>query len=169
MVKRSENFALDPTIHKNCASDVEFFCAAVPHGNGKVHECLRQNYQSLWAACRDAEFREQVRENQDARFIVGLLSSCRKEKDLYCAEEEPSAVLSCLQQHEEASPQQMGRRCINAIASVERMQMRNVELNHPLHSACRQIVEECNKQKEAHDAALRASNEKREGEHCLIS
>ena len=163
MIKRSENFALDPAIHKNCASDVQFFCADVSHGNGQVHDCLRQNYQSLWAACRDAEFREQVRESQDARFMVGLLSSCRKEKDTFCAEEEPGAVLPCLQTHEEASPQKMSRKCINAIASIENMQMQHVELNHPLYSACRQIVDECNKLQEAHDAALRAANEKHEG------
>ena len=161
IIKRSENFELDPSIHKNCASDVKFFCADVAHGKGKVHDCLRRNYQSLWASCRDAEFKQQVRENQDARFVVGLLASCHKEKDMFCAEDEDESVLSCLQDHETAA--EMGRKCFNAISAVQKMQMRNVELNHPLYSACRQMVETCTKLKEKHDATATADTAAKPG------
>lgn len=159
MIKRAEDFELDPSIHKNCKADVQFFCADVSHGKGQVHDCLRRNFESLWASCRDAEFKEEVRENQDARFVVGLLAVCRKEKQQFCEQEDPDSVLPCLQDHVAALSPGMGRKCVNAVAAIERMQMQSVELNHPLYVACRKIVETCTKRKKEHDAKLKAASE----------
>lgn len=159
IVKRSEDFALDPSIHKHCARDVQFFCADVPHGNGRVQKCLRRNYKSLWASCRDAEFKQEVRENQDARFLVGFLAACREEKGKFCAQEDPESVLSCLQ---DVSFADMSRKCVNAIAAVEKVQMQNVQLNHPLYSACRPVIDRCEKLKQDHDAASKAKGERRD-------
>jgi len=43
-----------PTINKACAPDLKQFCPNVSPGGGRIAECLRENFERLSPACKEA-------------------------------------------------------------------------------------------------------------------
>jgi Golgi apparatus protein 1 len=47
-----QDFRTDMQLAEACRPDVERFCKTVEPGEGRVHNCLRENYGQLSPACR---------------------------------------------------------------------------------------------------------------------
>lgn len=47
-----QDFRADMQLAEACRPDVESFCKTVEPGDGRVHKCLRENYDQLSPDCK---------------------------------------------------------------------------------------------------------------------
>lgn len=52
MMSAADNYLLDAPLATACADDVTAHCAGVVPGQGRVHECLRENSEKLTPECK---------------------------------------------------------------------------------------------------------------------
>ena len=72
-----------------CAADIQTYCAGVPHGEGKVAQCLRTNRQKLSPACQGAM-------QKTAGLMKEVVTACEDDVHRYCAGAAPGSTKECL-------------------------------------------------------------------------
>lgn len=80
-----------------CKADVEKFCKDVPHRDGKLMACLKQNEANLSAECK-AKRNEMKEERKDDR--AAFRKACKADAKKLCAEAAKGAqgVRACLKE-----------------------------------------------------------------------
>lgn len=78
------NFRNDIILAEACREDVDKFCANVEAGEGRVHQCLRDNRKQLSEKCRAEELKLEEKENESIELSVNLLKVCRNERIMFC-------------------------------------------------------------------------------------
>lgn len=72
-----------------CAGDIATYCKAVPHGEGGVAACLRQNQAKLSAACRQGIA-------SMSTLLKEVVAACEDDLHRYCAGAKPGTAKECL-------------------------------------------------------------------------
>lgn len=95
-------YAEKPEKHPGpCKADIEKFCKDVPHRDGKLMACLKQNEASLSAECkakRNEMKEERKQDRKDDR--AGFRKACKEDAKKLCAEaaKGPQGVRACLKE-----------------------------------------------------------------------
>ena len=66
-------------------------------GEGRVHQCLRDNFQKLTDSCRKEELKLNIIQSRDVRLRPKLNKACSEEIAVYCKDVEKGTTLSCHQ------------------------------------------------------------------------
>ncbi len=82
--EEASDFRLDPELYAGCHSDQIGLCPNVRPGKGRVHRCLRKNFQRLSKFCLRKEFEEAVREARDVRLKPTLVIACSVDMKKFC-------------------------------------------------------------------------------------
>ena len=61
---------------------------AVYAGEGRVHQCLRDNFQKLTDSCRKEELKLNIIQSRDVRLRPKLNKACSEEIAVYCKDVE---------------------------------------------------------------------------------
>jgi|AntAceMinimDraft_5_1070358.scaffolds.fasta_scaffold104743_2 Golgi apparatus protein 1 len=98
MMSAADNYLLDAPLAAACSTDVATHCAATVPGQGRVHECLRDNAPRLSPACRLAEVAAEAEEMEDIRLKPQLLEACDVTAAAVCGGIKPGngRLLECL-------------------------------------------------------------------------
>jgi hypothetical protein len=72
-----------------CNGDIQAFCAGVPHGDGKIVQCLRDHQQQLSPGC-------QADMQRAAGLMKEVVSACEDDVHRYCAGAAPGTTRECL-------------------------------------------------------------------------
>ncbi len=67
---------------------------AVCAGEGRVHQCLRDNFQKLTDGCRKEELKLNIIQSRDVRLRPKLNKACSEEIAVYCKDVEKGAFLA---------------------------------------------------------------------------
>ncbi len=67
-----------------CRDDVDKFCKDVEPGEGRVHECLRANRESISEGCRKEELILEEQEADNIELRTGIMKICRDERNMFC-------------------------------------------------------------------------------------
>ena len=60
-------------------------------GEGRVHQCLRDNFQKLADTCRKEELKLNIIQSRDVRLRPKLQKACSEEIAVYCKDTQPGA------------------------------------------------------------------------------
>jgi hypothetical protein len=82
------------TTHPEC----KFFRKALTYqawstGEGRVHQCLRDNFQKLTENCRKEELKLNIIQSRDVRLRPKLQKACTEEMVIYCKAVQPGEQL----------------------------------------------------------------------------
>lgn len=72
-----------------CNGDIQAFCAGVPHGDGKIVQCLRSHQQQLSPGC-------QADMQRAAGLMKEVVAACEDDVHRYCAGAAPGTTRDCL-------------------------------------------------------------------------
>ncbi len=62
-------------------------------GEGRVHQCLRDNFQKLTESCRKEELKLNIIQSRDVRLRPKLNKACSEEIAVYCKDVEKGMTL----------------------------------------------------------------------------
>ena len=65
----------------------------LPSGEGRVHQCLRDNFQKLTDGCRKEELKLNIIQSRDVRLRPKLNKACSEEIAVYCKDVEKGTLL----------------------------------------------------------------------------
>eukprot|EP00197_Chlamydomonas_leiostraca_P010927 CAMPEP_0202884756 /NCGR_PEP_ID=MMETSP1391-20130828/41312_1 /ASSEMBLY_ACC=CAM_ASM_000867 /TAXON_ID=1034604 /ORGANISM="Chlamydomonas leiostraca, Strain SAG 11-49" /LENGTH=982 /DNA_ID=CAMNT_0049567983 /DNA_START=167 /DNA_END=3115 /DNA_ORIENTATION=+ len=135
-----ENYKNDIILAEACRGDVEKFCANVEAGEGRVHKCLRDNRKKLSEQCRAEELLLEEKEAESIEMNMGLLKSCRAERQLFCKDVQPgqARVFRCLA--ENMNDADFSNTCKYQIIYKLQRRQANWKLDPPLRKACKADV-----------------------------
>ena len=60
MVHAANDIRLEVETERACQEDEQLFCSDINVGQGRIHDCLRQYFDSLSEACKQEEFNERA-------------------------------------------------------------------------------------------------------------
>ena len=113
-----------------CGDDLKRFCADVPPGAGRLHQCLRDNMEQLTHDCQVQEFTVEQLET----LSESTRSACVSELESFCSSS--SGALHCLWRNvDEAS-----HGCQEAVRKEMRGKIGNIWLDPGLYAKCRLTV-----------------------------
>jgi len=74
-----------------CKADIENFCKGVEHGQGRIHECLKQNQSKLSPACQTKM------EHAKQRHVA-----CKADKEKFCKDVQKGdgRIKACMKDHQ---------------------------------------------------------------------
>eukprot|EP00750_Incisomonas_marina_P029137 INCI7052.3.p1 GENE.INCI7052.3~~INCI7052.3.p1 ORF type:complete len:1482 (-),score=299.61 INCI7052.3:1843-6288(-) len=132
----ASDIRLDPALASACKVDQQKFCSNIKPGSGRMHDCLRSNFEKLSGKCRIAEFETEVEAAGDIRQKPKIRKKCARDIPLYC--NTGGNVLECLKTLALQRTSQISSECRQAVSDELKAESRNVELNRRLFHACEQ-------------------------------
>ena len=134
--KMSENVMYVPNMRAVCGDDVKRFCPNVEPTNGQLHQCLRDNLESLSHDCQSQEFTVEQMEDLSAATrkacVPELASLCKQ------AASAPGGKLHCLWRNVDESSQ----KCERAVKQEMQGKIGNIWLDPALYTKCRVTANE---------------------------
>ncbi|KAK9821811.1 hypothetical protein WJX81_008502 [Elliptochloris bilobata] len=157
------DFRNDVILAEACRTDVELHCPNVPAGEGRVHQCLRDNREKLSEACRREETKLQIIESSNTELMPNLARACKAERAVHCEGVRPgkARVFNCLLAA--AGYADLSGACREHLARGQLRRVRDWRLDYDLRLACKDDVPKvC--------AAARANEDKGDGAvlQCLV-
>lgn len=117
----------------DCKDDINHFCVGVKYGRGRIHQCLRENLESLKPACLKAEFSQIRSEGGDASLMPSLRHRCAKDLAELCStKHNGQSDLSCLL----SSKSKLDQDCASAMLAAQKVASTDIRLNTDLFEAC---------------------------------
>eukprot|EP00735_Rhodelphis_limneticus_P009233 TRINITY_DN2626_c0_g1::TRINITY_DN2626_c0_g1_i1::g.25922::m.25922 TRINITY_DN2626_c0_g1::TRINITY_DN2626_c0_g1_i1::g.25922 ORF type:complete len:1031 (+),score=379.43,sp/Q92896/GSLG1_HUMAN/24.97/8e-63,sp/Q92896/GSLG1_HUMAN/22.61/2e-58,sp/Q92896/GSLG1_HUMAN/26.18/7e-54,sp/Q92896/GSLG1_HUMAN/25.39/4e-19,Cys_rich_FGFR/PF00839.12/47,Cys_rich_FGFR/PF00839.12/1.7e-08,Cys_rich_FGFR/PF00839.12/2.1e-11,Cys_rich_FGFR/PF00839.12/2.3e-12,Cys_rich_FGFR/PF00839.12/1.8e-12,Cys_rich_FGFR/PF00839.12/0.011,Cys_rich_ len=145
-LKENEYFAVrdyhfDPVLVKACQTDIPRFCKDVPHGQGRVIECLSEHKTSseMTAECKTRVRWLDIRKGTDYRLNPLLERYCLPDiidfcdNEAYSAEEGEGNVLGCLK---EKRNQLKSAQCKQQVFSIMKKSSEDIMTDAKLVKAC---------------------------------
>ncbi|HVP86525.1 MAG TPA: cysteine rich repeat-containing protein [Casimicrobiaceae bacterium] len=81
--------ALAQSPEQVCAPDIQAYCAGVPHGEGRIAQCLRANEAKLSPACRQGMAKA-------ATLMKEVVQACEDDVHRFCAGAAQGTAKECL-------------------------------------------------------------------------
>uniref|UniRef100_A0A7S4WEG8 Golgi apparatus protein 1 n=1 Tax=Alexandrium monilatum TaxID=311494 RepID=A0A7S4WEG8_9DINO len=137
LVKQSaEDIRSDPATYNVCMGDVNRFCADVPPGQGRVHECLVNHSTLLSHACAEAELDNQARLAEDIRAHPRGSMLCKSSWNALCPDVPPGdgRRWECLERNREDP--RMAEGCRAVVLAQQRLSNFHFQLDHGLSRRC---------------------------------
>ncbi len=139
MVHAANDIRLEVETERACQEDEQLFCSDINVGQGRIHDCLRQYFDSLSEACKQEEFNEQIRESMSVETKPLIARACRKEIRELCRDYDPAAedgqVLACLRDNR-GNSDKMGAACRHQVVRDMIFVTKDYRLKPQLYSAC---------------------------------
>lgn len=141
---QAEDVKLDPEVSEACQFDIDSYCSDVPEGKGRVHACLRKHINNdkepLSQKCQDAEFEEEVREEEGVAFKVGMSANCKKEMKTLCKDTKPGGgrMIACLRKNRES--EKMTPACRSSVFKDAKKASTEIEFNPRLVKECKKPI-----------------------------
>jgi len=139
--EEAEDIQLNAFEQSVCAADEQKFCKTVTPGSGRMHECLRKHEAELSAECREEEFKEEVREQEDVAIIPAIRDGCVMEMKAFCADvgndssdSSDADLHQCLLDHLDDS--EFGSECRTALEDNEVTRSTDIQLQPRMFKRC---------------------------------
>jgi hypothetical protein len=132
--RMSDDVQYVPGMRSVCGDDIENFCKNIQPGNGQLHACLRENFDSISHDCQSQEFVVQQIESISAV----TSSSCQVELETVCCQSLGGSQLHCLWRNVD----EISGECREAVRTEMKGKIGNIWLDPFLYTRCRSTVNE---------------------------
>ncbi|BDA41257.1 probable Golgi apparatus protein 1 [Coccomyxa sp. Obi] len=142
------DFRNDVLLAEACRTDVDKYCKHIEPGEGRVHQCLRDNFQKLQDGCRKEELKLNIIQSRDVRLRPKLNKACSDEITVFCQGIQPGKgrVFQCLQQS--LAQPDFGQACRAQVEERGQRMQEDYRLDYGVAEACEpDVVTYCSAEK----------------------
>jgi len=129
----------DPGASKDCASDIDKFCASVKEkGHGLVHTCLKEHHTDLEEPCQKITFDKERQRSENIELTPKLETDCAQEIAGVCKDvpKDPKfAVIGCLLDHMHDTATSPA--CRSSLLPEMRKRGEHLSFNPAMKAACK--------------------------------
>lgn len=135
------DFRNDVILAEACRQDVDQFCDMVEPGEGRVHQCLRDNREKISEACAAEELKLEKIESESTELQPRLNKLCSEERTVFCSSVKPGRgrVFKCLQ--ENMAKPDFSTSCRTEVEKRQLRMQENWQLDYGVSHECKADVD----------------------------
>ncbi|KAK9865562.1 hypothetical protein WJX84_005695, partial [Apatococcus fuscideae] len=135
-----QDFRNDIMLAEACRMDVDSHCSNIQPGQGRVHQCLRDNLASLSEGCRKEELALRSAQSSNVELMPNLAQACAPERAKHCADVRPgkARVFMCLLNKSDRV--EFTPACKKELTAQEERRVKDWRLDYDLRQACKEDV-----------------------------
>lgn len=139
----------------SCGDDAQKYCLGpkaankVTPGDGRVFDCLFENFPKLSQDCQDEELKFKIVQSESVNKLPHVYKVCQMETAHFCSTVQPTSghVLKCLEDSLEAAPPEFTPDCKEALFNRAKNLQKDYRFDWGLHKHCKRVAKkyECPK------------------------
>ncbi|KAK9867536.1 hypothetical protein WJX84_008718 [Apatococcus fuscideae] len=135
-----QDFRNDIMLAEACRKDVDSVCATIQPGEGRVHQCLRDNLEKLSDGCRKEELALRSAQSSNVELMPNLAQACAPERAKHCADVRSgkARVFMCLLNKSDRV--EFTPACKKELTAQEERRVKDWRLDYDLRLACKEDV-----------------------------